>query len=315
MKRRDFLATVPAASAALAAKSASAADTKSDAAPAKPHLRYAVNVQTHFSKHPMPERLRRVAALGFTAVEYNGLFDHDQAAPGQPNLQAIAAYGALLKTLGLAQGVWVTNGCAGMCDSNITDPAKHARFLDKVRLSRQISPLVDGTVSTVTSGLALPGLSTTQMTDNVVEALKRAADIVADSGPTLVLEPLNVLEDHPGYFVVTSPHAVEIIERVNHPRVKILFDIYHQQISEGNLIRNIRQYYPLIGYFQFGDNPGRHEPYTGEIHYPNVFRAIKELGFTGMLGGEYSPAGGGSDEASEKSMAAVLRADREMMAS
>ncbi len=110
------------------------------------------------------------------------------------------------------------------------------------------------------------------MTNNVVEALERAAEIVEKTGPTLVLEPLNVLVDHPGYHVVRSDHAYEIMKRVNHPRVKILFDIYHQQISEGNLILNIRKYYDEIAYFQFGDHPGRHEPLRGDLLSQRVRR-------------------------------------------
>lgn len=274
-------------------------------------LRYAINIGTHFSQHPVLERLKLVARAGFSAIEFNGLpFLERQPGSSEPNYAAIEKYGDALRDMELMQGVWVTNPCAGECDANITDPAKHDQFLEYVKMTAKICPLVGGTVSTVTSGIELAGLSRKQMTDNVVEALKRAADIVNENGPTLVLEPLNVLVDHPGYHVVTSEHAYEIMKRVGHPRVKILFDIYHQQISEGNLILNIRKYQDEIGYFQFGDHPGRHEPFTGEIYYPNVFRAIADLGYQGMVGGEYSPAGGRSDEATLASLAAVKRSDQ-----
>jgi hydroxypyruvate isomerase len=316
LDRRTFVAgTIGAAAVqSLLGSNASAAEATKTATETswKPSLRYAINADTHFRQHPLEERLRRIAAAGFTAIELNSLPNFERGNSSEPNYAAIEKYGEWLRSLGLSQGVWVTNGCAGPCDSNITDPAKLEVFLTKVRHSAKISPLVGGTVSTVTSGVELPGVSQAAMTDNVVEALKRAAEIVEETGPTLVLEPLNVLVDHPGYHVVRSDHAYEIMKRVNHPRVKILFDIYHQQISEGNLINNIRKYYDQIGYFQFGDNPGRHEPYTGEIYYPNVFKAIADLGFTGMIGGEYSPAGGRSDEASVASMAAVRRADEAM---
>jgi hydroxypyruvate isomerase len=103
----------------------------------------------------------------------------------------------------------------------------------------------------------------------------------------LVLEPLNWKVDHAGYFVSYIEHAAEIIGNVDRPNVKILFDIYHQQITEGNLINHIRHYSELIGYFQTGDVPGRNEPYSGEINFQNVFKAIYELGFKGIIGMEH----------------------------
>jgi hydroxypyruvate isomerase len=93
--------------------------------------------------------------------------------------------------------------------------------------------------------------------------------------------------DHAGYFVVYSEHAGEIIGGVNHPQVKILFDMYHQQISEGNIINHIDQYYDLIGYFQTGDVPGRREPYTGEMNYQNIFRHLYKKGYKGLIGLEH----------------------------
>lgn len=274
-------------------------------------LRYAVNIGTHFTTHTIPERLKLVADAGFKAVENNGLPGFQRLANSdEPNYDAIGIYGEMLKVHGLSQGTWVTNGCAGKCPCSMIDPEGQANFIKQVHESTRIRPLVDGTISTVTSGVEIPGLSKEEMTKRVIEMLKKAAEIVEKAGgPILVLEPLNVLVDHPGYHVVKGDHAVEIIDAVGSSKVKLCWDIYHQQISEGNLINNIRKYYDRIGYFQFGDNPGRHEPFTGEIFYPNVFKAIYDLGYQGMVGGEYSPAGGGSDESSHKSLAAIRKAD------
>jgi hydroxypyruvate isomerase len=313
--RRQFLRTVAVsgavASTPLISSKAAHAEPAEGSSKISPHLRYAINVGTHFTNHPVLDRLEKVAQHGFLAVENNGLPDFERkAGSGEPNYDAIARYGEKLKQLGMSQATWVTNGCAGRCNCHITDPAGHAEFLKRVEQSTRISPLVAGTISTVTSGIEVAGLSHEQMTKNVVEALKRAADIVEKAGgPILVLEPLNVLVDHPGYHVVKSDHAAQIIDAVGSSKVKILFDIYHQQISEGNLIGNLRKYYDKIGYFQFGDHPGRHEPFTGEINYVNVFKAIYQLGYEGMVGGEYSPAGGGNDEASIASLEAVKKAD------
>ena len=102
----------------------------------------------------------------------------------------------------------------------------------------------------------------------------------------MVLEPLN-FRDHPGLFLTKSPQAYEICKAVNSPSCKILFDIYHQQIQEGNLLPNIEACWDEIDYFQIGDNPGRNELSTGEINYKNIFKYIYNKGFKGILGMEH----------------------------
>ena len=126
---------------------------------------------------------------------------------------------------------------------------------------------------------------------NVVRNLKIAAPIVADHGLTLVLEPLNVLVDHAGYFLVTSTEGFEIVREVGQPSVKLLFDIYHQQISEGNLIQNMTANLDLIGHLHMADVPGRHQAGTGEINYREVFRRVAEAGYDGFCGLEFRPVG------------------------
>ena len=123
-------------------------------------------------------------------------------------------------------------------------------------------------------------------TANVVESLKRAADILAPHGLTMVLEPLNP-RDHPGLFLTKAAQAYQICKAVDSPACKVLFDIYHQQITEGNLIPNIENSWDEIAYFQIGDNPGRKEPTTGEINYLNVFKYIHLKGYRGVLGMEH----------------------------
>ena len=144
-------------------------------------------------------------------------------------------------------------------------------------------------------------------TSNVVETLKRACDILEPHGLVMVLEPLN-FRDHPGLFLTESPQAFQICKAVDSPSCKILFDIYHQQIQEGNLIPNIDDTWDEIAYFQIGDNPGRKEPTTGEINYKNVFKFIYEKGFEGILGMEHGNSIQG--ERGEKALVeAYLEAD------
>ena len=156
-----------------------------------------------------------------------------------------------------------------------------------MRKAVDIHRVMGNEVATATTGLEVPHLTFAQMTDNCVDALKRAADMLENTQLTMVLEPLNHKVDHAGYFVVYSDHAAEIIGRVNSPHVKILFDMYHQQISEGNIINDIDMYYDLIGYYQTGDVPGRREPYTGEMNYQNIFRHLYRKGYKGLIGLEH----------------------------
>lgn len=117
----------------------------------------------------------------------------------------------------------------------------------------------------------------------VVDTLKCLAPFAEEAGITIVLEPLNVLVDHRGHYLSKSDEAFEMIREINSPNVKLLFDIYHQQITEGNLINNITKNIGLIGHFHIADNPGRQEPGTGEINYKNIFAAIRKTNYNNWL--------------------------------
>ena len=134
------------------------------------------------------------------------------------------------------------------------------------------------------------GVERSEQQQCLADGLKEAAPLVASAGITLVIEPLNVLVDHAGYFLVRSDEAFEIIDEVGSPNVKVVFDIYHQQISEGHLIHNITTNISKIGHFHAAGNPGRNELTKGEIHYPAVFEAIQSTGFEGFIGLEYWPS-------------------------
>jgi hydroxypyruvate isomerase len=127
---------------------------------------------------------------------------------------------------------------------------------------------------------------------NVIELLRRCAAIFEPHGLVMVLEPLN-FHDHPGMFLTEIPQAYMICRAVDSPSCKILFDIYHQQITEGSIIPNIDAAWDEIAYFQVGDVPGRNEPTTGEINYRNVFAHIHARGFDGVVGMEHGKSGDG----------------------
>lgn len=133
------------------------------------------------------------------------------------------------------------------------------------------------------------GISRKEQHQSLVEGLKEAAPLLEAGGITLVIEPLNELVDHAGYYLVRSDEAFEIIEEVSSSHVKVVFDIYHQQISEGHLIKNIVSNIDKIGHFHAAGNPGRNELQVGEINYPHVFAAIQQTSYQGFVGLEYWP--------------------------
>ena len=124
---------------------------------------------------------------------------------------------------------------------------------------------------------------------NLADGLRACAPCLEENGITLVVEPLNIRVDHAGYYLYSSDEAAEIMKEVGSPNVKMLFDIYHQQITEGDLIRRIKKYIPYIGHFHAAGNPGRHELYRSEINYKTIFEAIRETGYDGYVGLEYFP--------------------------
>ncbi|MEL6141009.1 MAG: TIM barrel protein, partial [Bacteroidota bacterium] len=159
-------------------------------------------------------------------------------------------------------------------------------FLRRVKDAVEVAKRCNATWMTVVPGFVDMRREMGLQTADVVETLRQGAAILEPHGLIIVLEPLNY-RDHPGMFLTKAAQAYNICKAVDSPSCKILFDIYHQQIQEGNLIPNIDATWEEIAYFQIGDNPGRKEPTTGEIHYANVFQHIHNKGFSGVMGMEH----------------------------
>ena len=174
------------------------------------------------------------------------------------------------------------------------DANLRAEFLEYIKKAIPVAKRVNAKWMTVVPGHVDLRQNRAYQTAHVVESLKQASALLEPHGLVMVLEPLN-FRNHPGLFLSESPQAYEICKAVDSPSCKILFDIYHQQIQEGNLIPNIEQCWDEIGYFQIGDNPGRKEPTTGEINYTNVFKYIHNRGFDGILGMEHGNFNSGKE--------------------
>lgn len=236
-----------------------------------------------FEAHAGPDlldQLRFMSEAGFRSLEDNGM-------KGRP-VEVQDRIGRELERLGMRMGVFVAHEIAWSDPRLTSGDADHREaFLNDIRESVEVAKRVNATWMTVVPGHVELRLEMEYQTVNVIESLKRAAEILEPHGLVMVLEPLNPWRDHPGMFLTRAPQAYMICKHVDSPSCKILFDIYHQQITEGNLIPNIEMTWDEIAYFQVGDNPGRNEPTTGEINYANVFRYIHERGYDGILGMEH----------------------------
>ncbi|MGA9239635.1 hydroxypyruvate isomerase family protein [Robiginitalea sp.] len=288
MKRRSFIRNTGLAAVAIAASPTlygkdTTSFTKPFALNFAPHLGM---FRAHAGADPLDE-LRFMADSGFHAFEDNEMAQRPVALQEQ--------IGQFLEDRGMNMGVFVAHTIA-WSQPNLAsgDPGLRRAFLDEIKASVEVAKRVGARWMTVVPGHVDLKQSMAFQTAHVVEALRAAAEILEPHKLTMVLEPLN-FRDHPGQFLSESPQAYEICKAVNSPACKILFDIYHQQIQEGNLIPNIETCWDEIGYFQIGDNPGRKEPGTGEINYANVFRFIQKQGYSGILGMEHGNSIGGKE--------------------
>ena len=232
----------------------------------------------HAGKDPI-DQLNFMADQGFTAFEDNDMRNRP--------IELQEKMAATMAKRGLRMGVFVAHKIYWQKPNLASgDPALRAEVLDFIKKAIPVAKRVNAKWMTVVPGHVDLRQNMAYQTAHVIESLKQAAALLEPHDLVMVLEPLN-FRNHPGLFLSESPQAYEICKAVDSPSCKILFDIYHQQIQEGNLIPNIEQSWDEIGYFQIGDNPGRKEPTTGEINYTNVFKYIHSRGFKGILGMEH----------------------------
>lgn len=245
------------------------------------NLKYAPHLgmfKNHASDDPIAQ-LEFIAAQGFTAFEDNEMRNRTLA-----EQKRIAD---AMQRLGLEMGVFVAHKIY-WTQPNLASgkPEWRKEFLKDIRNAINVAKRVNATWMTVVPGHVDLKQNKAYQTAHVIETLKQACAILEQHKLVMVLEPLN-FRNHPGLFLSESPQAYQICKAVNSPSCKILFDIYHQQIQEGNLLPNIEQCWDEIAYFQIGDNPGRNEPTSGEINYKNVFKYIHSKGYEGILGMEH----------------------------
>jgi len=245
------------------------------------NLKYAPHLGM-FKDHAGDDVIRQLefmADQGFTAFEDNEMRNRP--------LSEQKVMARTMEKHGIEMGVFVAHKIYWK-EPNLASGNKEWReeFINYIKSSVEVAKRVNARWMTVVPGHVDLHLHKDYQTTNVIETLKYASDVLEPHDLTMVLEPLN-FRGHPGMFLAESPHAYQICKAVNSPSCKILYDIYHQQIQEGNLLPNIESCWDEIAYFQIGDNPGRNEPTSGEINYKNVFKYIHSRGFEGILGMEH----------------------------
>ncbi len=222
-------------------------------------------------------QLNFMADQGFTALEDNGLMGR--------TVEVQEAIGATLAKRGMTMGVFVIDGGDNWKTSLTTGKAEFRdKFLDTCRKAVEVGKRVNARWATVVPGYFERKLPMGIQTGNVIDILRAGAEILAPHNLTMVLEPLS---DNPDLFLRTSDQAYAICRAVDSPACKILYDMYHMQRNEGDIVAHIDHAWSEIAYFQIGDNPGRKEPGTGEMNYRNLFRHIRRKGFDGVFGMEH----------------------------
>ncbi len=275
--RRTFLGTTTTLAAAVSAR-AFAAETSDDtnSIGKTPHTKFAVNVEMWFKSLPFLERIKQSAALGFPAVEFWPWDNKD-----------LDATAKLCKELNIAVAQFTAWGFS----PGLNDPANHPKFVKAIKDGCAVAKKLDCKLMTVVGGNDQPGMTQEQMHANIIAGLKLAAPIAEDNDITLILEPMNIRVDHKGHCLYGSPPTIRICEATGSANVQINWDLYHMQITEGDLCGHLREGFKAqkVGYLQVADNPGRNEPGTGEVHYNRVLKEAYDLGYRGYVGLECRP--------------------------
>lgn len=246
----------------------------SDAAGPVP-FKLSVMLWTVFRDLPFADRLEKVAQAGYTNVE---LVDEYR----QWSEQDFRHAGQVRRRLG------ITFDAAAGVKHSLTNPAEREALLVEVRRMLTVLEELECPALILLSGDTVPGLSREVQRSSCLEGLKRAAELAQVRGITLLLENIDP-EENPQYYLTSAAEGLAIVEAVKHPQVRFLYDLYHEQISEGNLIEKLERHIATVGLVHVADVPGRHQPGTGEINYPNIFKKLEELGYERNVAMEFIP--------------------------
>jgi len=278
LDRRAFLGSTAAlASAATLVRAAdepSVAEVDTKSLGQTPHTKFAVNVEMWWTKLPFVERIAKAADYGFPAVEFWPWKGKDLAA---------------IASISEERNIEIAQFTAWGFNPGMNNAKNHDNFIKAIEEGCQVAKQIRCKKMTVVGGDDQRGMTQPEMHEQIIVALKRAAPIAEKHEVMLILEPMNIRVDHKGHCLYGSEAAVRICREVNSPMVKINWDLYHMQISEGDLCGRLRDGFDQVGYLQLADHPGRNEPGTGEVFYNRVLKEAYDLGYHDFVGLELRP--------------------------
>jgi hydroxypyruvate isomerase len=245
-------------------------------------VKLAANLTMMFQDRPFLERIDAAAVAGFAAIECVAPY----VAPAQAIVDRLAQHDLHFALFNMPPGDWA-GGDRGIA----ANPDRQQEFIDGIDTTLRYALATKTPVVHLMAGKIPPEADRGRWTETLIDNIRRASDVLAPHGITIVLEPINTRVDMPGYFYDTTAAVLDVIEVADCDNVKLLYDIYHMQIMEGDVARALERLLPRIGHIQLADNPGRHEPGTGEINYPWLLSRIDAIGYSGWIGCEYAPAG------------------------
>ena len=270
MERRELIVGAAAATASLAQTPVSAPNTSS--------------VMLWTLKGSFEEKLEAAAKAGIQSVELVG----EHAEWTNADIDRVKK---LTRSLKLGIDTISSTPFWGRMPISMVDPAQRDNLLKEVQKNIDAAQRLEIPMLLLMSGNAIPSKSYAEQWTSLVESTKRCGDLAAKANVTLIVEPLNTKVNHKGYFLDSCVGGVKLMKEADHPNIRLLFDLYHEQVQMGDVTRTLRDAMPYVKVFHIADNPGRNDPGTGEMNYPYLYKEIQKAGYKGYLTMEYIPLG------------------------
>ena len=240
-----------------------------------------VCIEAFLEDLPLSERAKRVVDAGFDAVEF-WFYDMDDRHDISKLAEFCRSKNVLINNV-------VANAPDGSIGGSLTNPADRPKYLARVKETIKVAKDIGCSKMITCTGNWIPGVPDSYHRKSMLDSLRAASDIAGAEGMTLLLEVLNSKVDHPGYALDNLDEGAAICRDIASPAMKLLFDVYHIQIMQGNIIARIEEHQDVIGHFHSAGVPGRHELDSGELNYANILRKVDEIGYKGCFGLEYWP--------------------------
>lgn len=242
--------------------------------------RLAANLMFLFTEVDFPARFEAAAAAGFRGVEYQFPYGHDRGDVAA----RLSASGLEMVLQNLPPGDWQSGERGIACH-----PGRETEFREGVEAAVEYALAVGCSRLNCLAGIAPAGVRDDRLRGTLVANLAYAAERLARADMTLLIEAINT-RDMPGFFLHGSRQAIAIIDEIGAPNLRFQYDVYHMQVMEGDIVRTLREQLAYVGHVQIADNPGRHEPGTGELNFPFILGALDDAGYAGWVSCEYAPA-------------------------